>query len=175
MRAPGWLRATCALVFTCIPLSACSSGTRKAEQRTTTTDAATGIYCARARALVNVWSETKREDSSWHGLVAGSAKMAAAYRGLADVSPADLRDATADLVRVWEYTLAGLQRLPPARSKQELGSDLNKVVAAFHAKYGSSAVAADVVSAYMKTTCGLELDNRERAETGEEGPGEQGP
>jgi hypothetical protein len=107
---------------------------------------------------VNVWSETKKEDSSWHGLVAGSAKMAAAYGALADVSPGALRNASAHLALAWEYTRAGLQRLPPARSKQELLRDLNRVTTAFDAKYGSSAAAANRVSAYMKKTCGLELD-----------------
>jgi hypothetical protein len=162
MHAPGWPRATCALVFTSILLSACSSGTHtargRAELRTTTTDAAAGIYCARARTLVNVWEETKKEESSWHGIIAGSAKMAAAYRGLADVSPADLRNASAHLALAWEHTLAGLERLPPARSKQELRSDLNKVIAALDAKYGSVAASANAVSAYMKKTCGVALD-----------------
>jgi hypothetical protein len=107
---------------------------------------------------VNVWEETKKEESSWHGIIAASAKMAAAYRGLAAVSPADLRIASAHLALAWEYTLAGLQRLPPARSKREVLSDLNKVTAALDAKYGSFEAAAKAVSAYMKKTCGFELD-----------------
>jgi hypothetical protein len=84
--------------------------------------------------------------------------MSAAYRDLAEVSPAKLRKASGRLALDWEYTHAGLQRLQPPRNKHELLSDLTKVTASLDAKYGSSAPAADEVSAYMKKTCGLQLD-----------------
>jgi hypothetical protein len=107
---------------------------------------------------VNTWSEAKKESSSTRGMLAASPKMAAAYRNLAVVSPVAQRAASARLARAWEYTADQLRRLPPSRSKREFENDLKKITASLAAKYGSSAEAANTISAYMKKTCDLELD-----------------
>jgi hypothetical protein len=154
------VKGACVLALACALLSSCDSGRAQTAPRATTTtiSAATFRYCLRAKALVDAWEVTKKQSSSSRGMLAASPKMAAAYRNLAVVSPAVERDASARLARAWEYTADQLRRLPPSRSKREFENDLKKITASLNAKYGSSADAADTISAYMKKTCDLELD-----------------
>ena len=148
------------LVAVTMIMSACgsddsSTGSSRAMGATEAADSGTGKYCEEASAYLTATQSIDAGEvtSILHGLD----RAATTARAVADVAPAQVRTAHQRLAAAAEELVAGLRARAP-RTRDELDTANQELVAELSAKYGNLERETHEAQAFATKECALSFD-----------------